>query len=71
MRTCDDCGKPNDRGWSVGGNPERCYCLVCETARLFDRPRQPVKYQRNRERDQECQRRLRNRRKLEALRGTR
>lgn len=70
MRTCDDCGKPNDRGWSVGGNPER-YCLVCETARLFDRPRQPVKYQRNRERDQACQRRLRNQRKLEAIRGLR
>ncbi len=70
MRTCEDCGQPNDRGWSIGGNEARRYCLVCETARLFDKPRQqPKTYQRNRAHDREYHRQWRARRAVAALRG--
>ena len=34
MRTCEDCGQPNDRGWSIGGNEARRYCQVRDGAAI-------------------------------------
>ena len=56
MRTCEDSGQPNDRGWSMG-NEARRYCL-CATARLCPTSRASSRktYQRNRAHDREYHR---------------
>ena len=67
--TCTDCGQSTTRGWTAG-NKGLTRCLVCETRRLFERPRQQRKtYQRNRAHDREYHRQWRARRAVAALRG--